>query len=346
MEQTQTLAGMLELIPYPGFCVQNNRIEAVNRAGQALLFTPGMALEPLLYTGTEEYAAFSGGCLYLQLTHLGTTFGASVSRMGQQDLFVLDQQRESEALQAFALAAMELRQPLLSALISADKLSQTIDGSREPLARLNRGLHQLHRIINNMSDAGRCAVLSHQQTVNLRCCFDEIFEKLCSHTAQAGISLVYTGLQEDLYCLADRELLERAVLNLTSNALKFTPTGGTIHASLVRLGNRVQLCMQDSGSGIPETLLSSVYTRYLRAPGIEDSRQGLGLGLVIVRSAAAAHGGTVLIDQPEATGVRITMTMAIRHGSSTVRTPIDLPGGQDPALLELSDCLPVSFYEK
>ena len=147
----------------------------------------------------------------------------------------------------------------------------------------------------------------------------------------------------------DTEKLERAVGNILSNALKFTPKGGTIEAKLTRTGKMLHLTVQDNGSGIPQSLRGNVYNHYQRQPGIEDGRFGIGLGLVLIRATAAAHGGTVLIDHPEGSGTRITMTIAIRQDSdSLVRSSIisvDYAGGRDHLLLERADNLPAELYE-
>ena len=345
MNDHPTPAGMLDLLIQPGFCVKENRITSLNAAARGLLFAPGQDIRDLLETGLEEYRDYTGGCLYLQLRHMGNAFGASVCRMGDTDVFVLEPGSGNQALQTLALASMELRQPLHGIMIAADKLQTSDDASAQQLARLNRSVYQLHRILNNMADAGGCT--PRMEIRNLREVFSEIFEKAAVLVESTGKQLAYTGPREDIFGLADRELLQRAVLNLLSNALKFTPEGGVVEAVLRQKGQQLQLCIRDNGSGIPEELLGNVFTRYLRSPGIEDSRHGLGLGMVLIRSAAAAHGGAVLIDRPESSGTRITMTMAVRQGNgSSVRTPIDLPGGQDAGLLELSDCLPVSLYEK
>lgn len=346
METQRDIIGMLDLIHLPAFCVKNNQIVTANPAAEGRLICPGTDVRTLLHTGKEEYEAFQSGCLYLTLNELGGNCGCSVSRIGDYDVFVLDQEAEDIWLRAFSLAALELRQPLLNAMLSAERIARDSENS-EQLARLNRGLHQLHRVINNMSDASRFGSISHQEMLDLSRVFAEIFDKAQTLVAHTGIRLTYQGLNQEALSLADREQLERAVLNMLSNAIKFTPEGGCIAASLSRRGNLLQLRIQDRGCGIPEAILPHVFTRYTRQPGIEDSRFGLGLGMVLIRSAAANHGGTVLIDQPDDCGTRVTMTMQLRQGqSTTVRTPIALPGGQDLGLIELSDCLPASVYEK
>ena len=92
-----------------------------------------------------------------------------------------------------------------------------------------------------------------------------------------------------------------------------------------------------------------MFSRYLRQPALEDSRYGIGLGMVLIRTAAANHGGAVLIDQPEGTGTRITMTLSIRQSKETVLRSnilrVDYAGERDHGLIELSDCLPAELYE-
>ena len=126
------------------------------------------------------------------------------------------------------------------------------------------------------------------------------------------------------------------------------PDGGTIHAQLSQNKNMLQLSIQDTGSGIAENVLGNVFSRYQRQPGIEDSRYGIGLGMVLIRSAAADHGGTVLIDRPEGAGTRVTMTLAIRQDAPILKTPVIPPvvDSSQQTLTELSEVLPWEFYKK
>lgn len=356
MEQKNDALGMLDLMVRPGFCVKNNMIVRINRSAENLMLTEGTDVTSLLATGQEEYQDFQDGCLYLTLSISGQCWGASVSSIGEYHVFILEQDADQAELRAMALAARELREPLANVMTTADRLFpmaalQDDPFTQEQVARLNRGLFQMLRVISNMSDANRCdaGFSSHQETLDICALFDEIFTKAAELVSHTGLSLHYVGLPRNIYCLADREALERAVLNIISNAIKFTPKGGTIDAKLTRRGSKLWLSVQDSGSGIAENLRGCVYSRYLRQPTIEDSRFGIGLGMVLIRSAAAQHGGTILIDQPDGKGTRVTMTLAIRQNPTPmVRSAIlrvDYAGERDHGLIELSDCLPSALYD-
>lgn len=346
---------MVEHLRHPAFCVKEGTIVKVNRAAASRMIEPGIQVSQLLKTGLDEYQEFSGGCLYLTVHVCGQDLGFSISRKNGFDLFHLEQDAENYELQAMALAARELREPLASIMITSDHLFPEGDGEQDPetdahIARMNRGLFQMLRLISNMSDAGRYAasVSVPMEVKNISAFLDEVFSKAATLVERSGIRLEYTGINESVYGLANGELLERAVLNIISNALKFTPQGGRIQAKLHRRGNKLYLSILDSGCGIAESTRSNLFSRYAREPGVEDGRFGIGLGFVMIRSAAQQHGGTVLVDHPSDTGTRVTMTLAIRPGSADqVRTPIlkvDYAGERDHGLLELSDVLPSDFY--
>lgn len=353
VEEKENL-NMLDLMLRPGFCVRDGKIVKVNQAAEGFFLSVGMELAPLLHTGAEEYRNFSSGCLYLTLLIGGHRLGASVTKMQDADIFLLDQDFGNRELQTLALAARELREPLSGLMLHTEELSLFLAqmenvALQEKSAKMNRELHQMLRIIGNMSDANRYMTVSRQELVTVSEELYEIFEKAQAMIAHTGIRLTYRGLKEPLFSMADKDQLERAVLNILSNALKFTPKNGTIEASLTRMGQMLRLSVEDSGTGMDETVRANVFHRYLRQLTVEDSRCGIGLGMVLIRSTAANHGGTVLIDHPEGKGTRITMTMSIRPNADTIlRSPgirVDYAGGHDHTLLELSESLPFSLYE-
>ena len=349
MDKQRNSPDMINLMVCPGFCVADNKIIRVNDAAGRLFLSPGMAVEDLITRGLAEYRSFQQGCLWLELTLAGKPTGAVVTAMDGFQVFLADDSRELEQLQVLALAAQELRTPLSNIMVCADRIVPEPGNERsaDHCSRLHRGTAQLLRIIGNMSDALRYTESCRLETRNITALMQEIVSRTEPLAEAAGISFSYAGPQEDIFTLADEEQLERAFYNLISNALKFTPRGGSLRVALAKSGKQLRLSVEDSGSGISEGILSNIFSRYLRTPSLEDSRFGLGLGLVLVRAAAMNHGGTVLIDQP-GQGTRVTMTLAITQRSQgLLHSPglkVDYAGERDHGLLELSESLPPELY--
>lgn len=355
MEQQEDLIRMMEIPSNPVLFIADGKVIRCNRAAEDLYIAIGTPVADLLHTGREEYAEFEGGCLYLTLKLGEQLCGASVIRVHQYDVFILEHESDQTELRSMALAARELREPLTNVMVLVDRLfpQDTLEQSedtRDQVARLNRGLYQMLRVICNMSDAHSWPAAKRHETVNIGSVLQQIFDRAEILVAHTGITLRYEGISEQIHCLASEDQLERAVLNILSNAIRFTPKGGSIEAKLTRRGKMLHLSIRDSGSGIADSILSSVFNRYLRKPAIEDPRFGVGLGMVLIRSAAASHGGTVLIDQPDGTGTRITMTMSIRQNTDGILRSgilnVDYAGEQNHGLVELSKCLPASLYSK
>ncbi len=355
MEQLENIMGTLELLVRPAFCVRDGIIQGVNRDAQRHLITVGTRVQDLIPDGKEEYAEFREGCLYLNLDLEQENYGVSITRRGDFHIFVLEQSADLAELQVMALAAQELREPLANVMTVADRLFPLVagdDSQQEQISRINRGLYQMLRVISNMSDA---AAYQHGmrnlfEVREITTIMEEIFQRSGELLAQTGIQVRFQNHPQRIYTLVDVEKLERAVYNILSNAAKFTSPGGSIEARLYRRGVKLYLTVQDTGSGVDPQVRSTVHARYHRQPGVEDGRFGLGLGMVLIRSAATAHKGTVFLEHPQDLGCRITMTMTIQQpGDGSFRSDIfriDYAGDRDHALIELSDALPPKFYDR
>ncbi len=350
MEHTGDDRGMLDLLIRPAFSVSNGIIRHINHAAAGYALEPGKPVAELLASGHEEYAALQSGCLYLTVRIGASLLGASVTKMDRFDVFTLDTEGSEPELHAISLAARELREPLADLMVAAEQLLPALSReSGQQTAQMNRSLHQLLRLVGNMSDAARYTgeIVPTLETRDICAIFDEVFEKAAALAAHTGVQLEYHSLQKSILCPVDTEKLERAVYNLISNAIKFSQPGDRVQAALTLHGSKLHLTVEDSGSGIPAELQGSLYARYLRQSNIEDSRHGIGLGMVMVRSAAIAHGGTVLMQQREGGGTKITMTFATRRPTDSFRSPvmhIDYTGEHDHGLIELADLLPAEVY--
>ncbi len=348
MDDKTQIYVILDSIKQAAFSVEMGIITHVNSAAAHYLLQPGTDVQTILVAGKEEFGNHEADCLYLTLDLTGHILGATATRITDTYIFLLEEPDNRAQLQTLALAAAELRQPLASAMALTDQIQP--DTNSSSVAQLNQRMLQLQRIIGNMSDCAdydRCNTQAMEYT-EVCSLLEEQLSRIAQTLNVAGLTFLYDLPSERIYTMAYPQKLERAVYNLVSNAAKFSPQGGTIQAQLTRNGNQLAFSVTDQGPGLQSN--RDVFTRYLRQPGVEDVRLGLGLGMVLIRSTAVAHGGTVLIDHPEGVGIRVTMTMAITQSKSTlVRSPafrIDYAGERDHCLLELSDVLPASLYRE
>ena len=352
MEQANRQPDMLDLLTQPAFYAQNGRIVQVNQAAAQLGLEPGTDVTKLLSTGADEYRTFQSGELSLSISVENAPRGATVARLREKDVFILEQPDTLGEFRALSLAAQELRDPLSTIMTLSDRLFSALPENPEntvadSLAQFNQGLYKMLRLIGNMSYAEKFSkeTAVYTETCNIRTFFEELCATSEKTVSSGGRTLQYRGLEKDLFCLINQELLERAFYNLLSNAIKFSPQGATINVSLIRNQDKLYLTFENPFDGISER---NFFTAFRKEPGIFDGRCGMGLGMVLIRSAACAHGGTVLAEQTDSQA-RVTFSLQINQNpSNSVRSPIlrvDYAGERDHRLIELADALPSEAYK-
>lgn len=330
----------------PAFTVADGIITAVNTAAAQHFAEVGMNIADFIITGKEEYDAFQDGSLYMTICLSGTTYPCSVTKLENAHLFILEQDTAQSELQALALAAQQLTTPFAEISLLVDRIAQT---DSEQLSKIHQDLFRIRRILNNMADSAHLTVSKPRMTSCEICSvFGEILEKANTVLSPYNVSIAYTLPNHRIFTLASSELLRRAVYNLISNAVKFSKPGSSIEAALNHNGQRVSFSITSICDDIPRFAQGNMFNRYTRQPGLEDPRHGLGLGMKLTHSVAAAHGGTVLVEKLQDQKIRITLSLSIRQDcSGNLCSPILIPdiySGSDQALIELSDVLDYRSY--
>jgi len=113
--------------------------------------------------------------------------------------------------------------------------------------------------------------------------------------------------------LADPAILERVVVNLTENALRYSPAGKPPLLSASALGDRVELRVTDRGPGIPEEDRERMFIPFQRL-GDTDNTTGVGLGLALSRGLTEAMGGTLTAEDTPGGGLTMTVSLPAAHG--------------------------------
>lgn len=358
MEPFENIDEFLEIIDRPAFLVQGGVITRMNKMAERRNVVLGQEILKMLNSQCPEYQTFTDGILYLSVFLHTIECHATVRRYKEGDLFLLERNYDYMQLQNLAMIAQKLRVPLTNMMAITDELLPqmlTSEDSQERNQALqyNKSFHQILHLLANMADAERYYDVRDPdyEVTNLTFFFNRIMSKLGPMVEEAGMKLNYTGAEKIRHGLADKPKLERAVHNMLSNAIKFSPQGATIDVSTTIDGDRLRFIVRDYGDGFDETAWTTLYSRYQRDTAVEDSRYGLGLGMMLISNAARLHGGAVLLEKAEGYGTKISFCMRIHTGTSPlVRTPqitmTNYVGGRDPALVELSDVLPASAYDE
>ncbi|RKH13818.1 PAS domain S-box protein [Corallococcus sp. CA047B] len=211
--------------------------------------------------------------------------------------------------------------PLEDVLTDAEHPLEPRQGERLELARRNG--QRLLGLVNSLLDFSRLEAGRMQAsfeptdlaelTAGLATAFDALI-------AKAGMRLVVDcpPLPEPVW--VDRELWEKVVLNLVSNAFKFT-FEGEISVRLKWRGDRVELSVSDTGTGIPLAEVPRVFERFHRVEALRGrSHEGSGIGLALVQELVTLHGGTVRVESTEGRGSTFTVSLP----TGTARLPLDL----------------------
>ncbi|USX17634.1 ATP-binding protein [Oxalobacteraceae bacterium OTU3REALA1] len=224
----------------------------------------------------------------------------------------------------FSNVSHEFRTPLTLMLGPlSDALAEPMrEGQRERLQIAERNAHRLLRLVNSLLDFSRIEAGRTQATfsaTDLTSLTAELASHFQSACARAGLELVVDcePLPEPVY--VDRAMWEKIVLNLLSNAFKFTLEGG-IRVTLRVRGDGVELKVADSGVGIPQAEAALVFDRFHRVEGQRGrSMEGSGIGLSLVKEMVALHGGVVRVRSADGKG----SVFSVRLKFGTAHLPPD-----------------------
>jgi signal transduction histidine kinase len=214
------------------------------------------------------------------------------------------------------IVAHDLRNPLTTILMQAALLhragSQPERRSRQPAETIERACRRMSRIIQDLLDVARIEegqLSIERERVSPRQSIVEAIDAYAAAATVGGIELQLECAHELPQVWADRYRLLQILENLVSNALKFTPPGGTVRIGAARSSAEVLFSVADTGSGISPENLRHIFDRFWRLR--KSDRTGLGLGLPIVKGLVEAHGGHVWAESAVDQGTTFFFTMPL-----------------------------------
>jgi two-component system phosphate regulon sensor histidine kinase PhoR len=175
-------------------------------------------------------------------------------------------------------------------------------------------------LVNDLLDASRLEsgkLRVALELVPLRPLTDAVMDDLATLVHEKHHTVTVDSAPELPDVTSDPQLLRQVLMNLISNAIKYTPSGGAIAIRMGQDGRNLRWSIRDSGIGIPHASTARLFEKFYRADNVHTvDTEGTGLGLYLVRLIVERFGGTVACESEEGRGATFTMTLPLTGASA------------------------------
>ncbi|WP_454063985.1 ATP-binding protein [Candidatus Nitrospira salsa] len=230
--------------------------------------------------------------------------------------------REHDRLKSMfvSIASHELRTPMTSMKGLVDNMLDGLTGTLNErqsfyLSRVKRNLERLTRMSNDLLDLSKidagvmqlsCAPLSVEELAH------EVVEVMQPVARQISLNLVFDVNAPLPTILGDRDKLDQVLTNLINNAMKFSRPGTDVQVGgRIRDDHMVEVCVRDSGCGIPVNEIPHIFERFYRGESVVVEARGSGLGLAISKSLVELHGGKIWVQSEVGEGSQFFFTVPV-----------------------------------
>ena len=285
------------------------------------------------FTLAAPYGQFLQGQVWPAFSLL-TAFGCALITGEAWQLLVvgkradLSEARRRQSQQRFEMAAHEMRTPLASIQASSELLANyQLDGARrdQMVQVLHEESQRLSKLVERFLSVERLSAGEMElrlEPVELTSLLSSLLERLRPLATRKGVRVMEPNSAMPVEMEADPELLEFAVSNLVTNAVKYSPSGTEVRVSWERNGETAGIHVADSGPGMAPEEARRVFERFYRTDSVEKSdNPGFGLGLAIAREIAMHHGGEIRVESQPGVGSRFSILLPI-HASAGKSTTV------------------------
>lgn len=256
----------------------------------------------------------------------GAEMDFAILRIREREKYELELIRARKAVEAASAAksrflsmmSHDLRTPLgaisgYAELISLGVRGPVTDEQAADLSRIKRAARTLLGMLDDLLTVAReqdAQLPLRLEPLSPEAELSEAEATVLPRYVEAGVRLVREACPLELVVRADRDRLQRILLNLLTNAAKFTPNGGHVSVGCSVVADRVAIHVADTGRGIPAEMLERVFQPFVQVEtGDAGNEHGMGLGLAIGRELARAMGGDLSVESAVGRGSIFTLTL-------------------------------------
>ena len=247
----------------------------------------------------------------------------NLKRQRVEERFELAKQMDRQKIDFLNTIAHDLRTPLTSIKAYTGMLIMYKDKPEtfqkvyvEFLNIINKEIVRLENLINDYLNLAKMEIgriIFRREAVDIKGIIDDTLTTYGGEAREKGIVLKSSFSDDIPIIVADDSKLRQVVSNLISNAVKYTPEGGTVTASAVKNGDSVKLYIEDTGPGIPKEHHDKIFEKFVQLnDGKEKFKKGTGLGLPIVKNIVEHHGGRGWGESEAGKGARFIVSFPIK----------------------------------
>ncbi len=221
-----------------------------------------------------------------------------------------------------SLASHQLRTPLSAIKTYSHMLLDGFMGPITPqqkksLRTIVSASNRMNELISTLLNVSRIEsgnVIISPKNVNLNHLTEEVFKEMALTASTKSITLNSRLPKDAVIIKADNLITKEIIVNLVSNALKYTPENGEVTVRITKATKSATISVSDNGMGIPKTAQSQIFTKFYRAQNVvRQETSGTGLGLYLVKGLVEALGGTIWFKSDENQGSTFYVRLPLKY---------------------------------
>ena len=267
--------------------------------------------------------------------------------MKNKRLYEISKEREKLKTDFIVNMSHEFRTPLNVILSTSKVMELKINKNNydneyllEKLEQINKNSNRLLKLVNNLIDITKFEYGSYElrlENLNIVEVVEDIVLASVDYSACKDIDLIFDTDDEEIITAIDKDKIERVILNLLSNSIKFTDKDGIIYVYIKRVDDSVSISVQDNGIGIPKDKLEEIFNRFYQVSDpLKKHEEGSGIGLCIVEEIINLHSGKINVTSKVNEGTNFEIILPIYTVENSFKSA-EIKDLKQSVKLEMSD---------
>lgn len=229
--------------------------------------------------------------------------------------FLINKRNAEEQIEFFNNITHEIKTPLTILISSLDNITDQSNSNEESKTRVKTTVKRINSLFEQLLNFHKITsqenISNHISEIDIKSHIDQVINDFEPLTKEKNIKISYTNDWKDGFFINDKDLLDKVLLNIISNAIKYSNENGQITIqSFKNKQDELELEISDDGIGIPKDQQKYILKRYYRARNVINSqRPGTGLGLVMVKRILEKSGGSIKFKSEENKGTVFNITL-------------------------------------